>query len=406
VDREWDVDGYLVVGPIVQADGVELWWARERSTGLALALRRLPRAAYDPAAVRRLVGRLSDVPHVLPVRGVVEGPDDVALVHDLPAGGTLAGLLNARTQLPAGEVVTIGVPLAQSLRAAHERGCVHGGIAAAFVVFDGDGRPALLWPGAGLGAGAGARAGDGAADDVRDLRILLASLLDANAATALHGALQADGDADQLAHDLLDACPAAPVRLRRPLNRTTSSAKRTSVRRPVRRLATAVTAALALGVAVAAGLVWAKSGGGHSPTVDAVAISAAQPTKPPTDWRAVIQELDVRRDSAFVRGDVAMLRAVYASPSKALAVDEAALRALTAGDLRARGLRLDLVSVTVVSATADRASLHVVDRLPAYDLVDARGHVAAHRPSRGLRDWRIDVARVGESWLIASVRAG
>jgi hypothetical protein len=242
----------------------------------------------------------------------------------------------------------------------------------------------------------------------------LSSLLDDSAMPALVAALQSEQDAAQLARDLLDSCPALPVRLRRPLNRSTPRAPtRTPVRLPLRRLAVLAAASLAIGAAVAGGVLWARTDAGQAPSVDAVAVQVTQPTgqptrqptRPTTDWRTVVQQLDQRRDRAFALGDLAPLRAIYTARSKALAVDVAALRALAARNLHARGLRLDVVSVTVVGTSAERTSLHVVDRMPAYDIVDGRGRVAAHRGPRGMRGWRLDLARVGANWRIASVRA-
>jgi hypothetical protein len=405
VDREWQLDGYIVVGPIMQTDDVELWRARDRSSGTAVALRPLPIPAYDVSSVRRLVARLAGVPHVAPVQAVLEHAQATVVVHDLPSGGTLLGLLEIRRHLAPGEVVTIGVPLAEALAAAHDRGLAHGLLTAQCVVFTDDGRPALLWPGSD-------RFVDAAAD-VTALRQLLRSLLDRSDRSVLDEVLAADGDARRLARDLLDTCTAVPVRLRRPINRAahrTSNSHRVPVgrrrkaRHRLRRLVPTIGAALGLAAAVAGGVFWASAAGGHAPTVPGVSVPTQPSVAKPVDWRAVLHRLDERRDRAFLSPDAPSLRTVYAAGSKALAIDAAALRSLVASDLRARGLRLTLVAVTAVSVQPQHAILHVVDRLPAYDLVDAHGRVAAHRGERGLRGWRIELIRAGREWLIAAIR--
>ncbi|MDX6287874.1 MAG: eukaryotic-like serine/threonine-protein kinase [Frankiales bacterium] len=395
----WELDGYIVVAPITQSAGVDLWRGRDRSTGGAVSLRRLPTSAYPGAAVRRVFARLSAVPFVVQARAIVETADATVIVHDLPTGGTLSGLLDLRTHVSDGEVVTIGVPLCNALAAAHERGLVHGHVDAHAVVFDADGCPGLLWPG---GADR-----DDRVDDTRSLRALLTSMLDEHSTAALRNALAADSDANQLAYELLRSAPATPVRLRRPRGRQAVVRAPRPVRHARRRLLPVLAAVVALIGAVAGGVSWARTSPDRAPTIPAIASSP-----PPTvatvatvDWRTVMQQLDTRRDRAFATGDADELRLLYVESSTPLAVDEAALGSLTRRDLRARGLRLTIVSVTAVKADASSALLHVVDQLPAYDIVDARGRVAAHHPARGLRSWRVELKRIGGAWRIATVRS-
>jgi hypothetical protein len=405
VDREWQIDGYIVVGPIVQTDDVELWRARDRHTGTAVALRPLPVAAYEASSVRRLVARLAGVPHVAPVQTVLEFPEATVVVHDLPAGGTLAGLLDIRRHLTPGEVVTVGVPLAQALSAAHERGLVHGQLKTECVVFADDGRPSLLWPGSAQPSQA--------ISDVEALRLLLRSLLDTTHPSPLDDVLTCDVDANALAQRLLGACAATPVRMRRPVNRTMARAgshrvtagSRSRPRRRLRRAMPGLGAVLSLAIAVGGGVFWANAAGGRAPTLPTTALPSPRSTAAAVGWHDVVRRLDERRDRAFLVGDVAALQQVYAPDSKPLAVDVAALRSLASRDLHARGLRLVLVAVTAVSVQPHRATLHVVDRLPAYDVVDNSGRVAAHRTERGPRGWRIELTRAGPDWLIAAIAA-
>jgi hypothetical protein len=272
-------------------------------------------------------------------------------------------------------------------------------------VFADDGRPALLWPGSDQPSDAVA--------DVNALRQLLRSLVDATNTPMLDQVLGADGDANVLAHGLLDACRAAPVRMRRPANRpmTRSSSQRASAgrrrkpRRGLRRFVPALSAMLGLAVAVAGGVFWASAAGGRAPSVPTPALPSPEPAVAATNWPDVVRRLDERRDRAFLVGNESALHEVYTPKSKPLAVDVAALKSLVARNLHARGLRLELLAVTAVSAQPQRATLHVVDRLPAYDLVDDRGRVAAHHNARGPRSWRIELTRAATDWLIAAIRA-
>ena len=86
-------------------------------------------------------------PHVVRLRGVHGVDDALVLVLDLAPGGSLARLLATRGTLSPGEVVTLGVPLAQALAAVHAQGLVHGDVTPANVLFAADGRPLLGRPG-------------------------------------------------------------------------------------------------------------------------------------------------------------------------------------------------------------------------------------------------------------------
>lgn len=139
--------GYDTVELLGYGSGGEVWLARERATGLPVALKRLP-AGADLATrdrLRREAAVLAglDHPHVVRLRSVHGDGDDLVLVLDLAAGGSLARLLATRGVLPAAEVVTILVPLAQALAAVHAMGLVHGDVTPANVLFATDGRPML-----------------------------------------------------------------------------------------------------------------------------------------------------------------------------------------------------------------------------------------------------------------------
>ncbi len=144
---EMQLPGFDVVELLGFGSSGEVWLARERATGVPVALKRL-RAGADLAArdrLRREAAVLAGVdhPHVVRLRGLHGDGDALVLVLDLAARGSLARLLATRRQLSAAEVVTIAVPLAQALAAVHAQGLVHGDVTPANVLFAADGRPML-----------------------------------------------------------------------------------------------------------------------------------------------------------------------------------------------------------------------------------------------------------------------
>jgi eukaryotic-like serine/threonine-protein kinase len=125
----------------------EVWLAQEQGTGARVALKRLASGAglEGRDRLRREAAVLAGVdhPHVVRLRAVHGDGDDVVLVLDLAAGGSLARLLATRGRLTPGEVVTVGVPLAEALAAVHGQGLLHGDVTPGNVLFTADGRPVL-----------------------------------------------------------------------------------------------------------------------------------------------------------------------------------------------------------------------------------------------------------------------
>jgi hypothetical protein len=125
----------------------EVWLAEEHRTRARVALKRLAVGAGVEGRdrLRREAAALAgiDHPHVLRLRAVHGDGDDVVLVLDLAEGGSLARLLATRGRLTPGEVVTIGVPLAEALAAVHSQGLLHGDVTPGNVLFAADGRPVL-----------------------------------------------------------------------------------------------------------------------------------------------------------------------------------------------------------------------------------------------------------------------
>ncbi len=168
----------------------------------------------------RLLVELSH-PHLVPVIDVIATSEGIAVVSE-PVNGAvnLARLLGVRERLDPGEVVTVGLPLAQALAAAHSAGVVHGRLDLADVLLEPNGRPVLAGTGiAGLGGSSTTPP-----VDVGDLAGLLLAAMphatgpDAAAvAVAVAPALVDDPvrrpTAEELAAALARSCHPAPVRL-------------------------------------------------------------------------------------------------------------------------------------------------------------------------------------------------
>jgi hypothetical protein len=126
----------------------EVWRARDSSSGELVALKRLRGDAATPISARQLqreAALLATVhhDHIVVLRSVVQTSDGLVLVLDYAEGGSLAAVLGVRGTLSAGEVVTIGAPLAAALADIHARGLTHGDVTPANIVFDRSGKPLL-----------------------------------------------------------------------------------------------------------------------------------------------------------------------------------------------------------------------------------------------------------------------
>jgi eukaryotic-like serine/threonine-protein kinase len=150
--HDFDVPGYVLDRLLGFGATGEVWLAYPAGGGEPIALKRL-RTRADTAATEEARRRLQrealvlteiDDPHIVRLHRVVPAStgEDV-LVLDLAPGGSLARLLSVRGRMTTGEVVTIAVPLAQSLAGTHRRGIMHGDISPANVLFAADGRPML-----------------------------------------------------------------------------------------------------------------------------------------------------------------------------------------------------------------------------------------------------------------------
>jgi hypothetical protein len=307
---------------------------------------------------------------------------------------TLAEMVARQGPLSPGQVVTVGVQIARELAALHAAGHVYAAVSAETIRIDADGRPAL------------APATDGGGQPVDDLRALVAALRAAagpNAGLALLRVLGNPTDAAGFASELYDVCPPSPLFV----------AATPADRRRWPRLRLAGVLAALLVVAGSAGIEWAHAQTHRAATLvpEVAATSApALPSALPTlssapskeNWFAVISRLDRVRDMAFSNGDEGALRGVYIPGSAALREDLASLRMLTARQAHARGLQLEISSVALLAQSSTTVTLRVVDRLPAYDLVDSAGHVLRHHAARDLQAWRVTLVHEAD-WRIKMI---
>ena len=159
---DFSLPGYYVEELLGFGGSGEVWRARDSSTGELVALKRLrggAAAALSTQELQREAALLATVrhDHIVALRSVVPTSDGLVLVLDYAEGGSLAAVLSVRGRLSAGEVVTIGAPLAQALSDIHARGLTHGDVTPGNVVFDGSGKPLLADLGLASLAGEGAR---------------------------------------------------------------------------------------------------------------------------------------------------------------------------------------------------------------------------------------------------------
>ena len=352
----------------------------------------------DAAWLRALVRLHAELPYVVRLRDVVEQEGLLVLVLDAPTGGALDAVTARRGALGPGEVVTVGVPLAEALATAHDRALVHGALTASSVLFTADGMPLL--------AGLGLEPQDATPqEDVVALAELCAGLLAPGAAPALEALLgraagpHAGLTARELAEQLRATCPATPVQLRpgsavgpepEPGARHAHARRRPSS-------GAVVAACLVLLVLCGAVAGWVSGRGGEHPAV-ARRVVADEP------WTAVLEQLFAARARAFAAADEVALAGVYAPSAPGGAADARLVRALAAAGRTAEGVRHRVSAVDVVAVEDDRAELRVVDRLGAYDVRDAEGAVVARQPGRGDAVQLVRLARTGAGWRLVDVR--
>ena len=190
---------------------------------------------------------------------------------------------------------------------------------------------------------------------------------------------------------------------------------------PWRAVLVSVLSAVCLAMVVLSGHIWTGAGRDGSPEQaagsrpspvaspgSAPVPVASLPTRPgqvqsAPRWAETLAALDASRSDAFAAADPAGLDVVYAPGAPALDRDRAALQRLASTGLRARGLRMRTVDVSVIARSPRRVRLHVRDAMPAYQLVDAGGRVVESRSGRPLMAWSVTLTRAGQRWLVYDV---
>ena len=394
----WSLPGYDVRSLVGDGRAGDLWSAVELATGEPVALRRVG-GVGDADRLRALVARCAGLPYVVRLRDVVAHDGLLVLVTDAPAGGALDALVARRGALDPGEVVTIGVPLAEALAAAHARGLVHGALTASSVLFTADGMPLL----ADLGL---EPPGATPQEDVAALAELCAGLLAPGAAPELEAALggvagpQGGPGAAGLADLLRGACPPEPVRLRpgRAVE-PDPGARHARGRRRRPSSGTGVVLCLVLLVLCGAGAGWWSGRGSEHAEVARRVVADER-------WTPVLEELFAARARAFAAADEAALAGVYAPSAPGGAADARLVRALAVAGRTAEGVRHRVSAVDVVAVDGDRAELRVVDSLGAYDVRDAAGAVVTRRPGRGEAVQLVRLVRTDAGWRLMDVQPG
>ncbi|MDQ1701081.1 MAG: eukaryotic-like serine/threonine-protein kinase [Frankiaceae bacterium] len=142
-----------------------------------------------------------------------------------------------------------------------------------------------------------------------------------------------------------------------------------------------------------------------SSTTQSAPARGATPPPPVGDapWVSVMTTLDGIRDTAFVAADPTQLASVYVDGSSAAIADHAAMSELRDTGVHADGLRLTVHEVRLIEKSAGHVTLRVVDELPSYRLVDARGGTVRTEAARGATTWRIALQQASAGWRIATI---
>jgi hypothetical protein len=454
------IRGYALVDLIGFGGTGEVWRARDETTGQPVAVKRLWEPA-GPELVARLRTEATLLAEVagrhavalLDVRMLTN--DEVVLVVEYAAGGSLASLLASRGRLQPSEVVTVLAPLARVLGNAHNRAMRHGDLTPSNILFAPDGCPKLS--DFGLALAAGERPADdpsfrdpalsagwlpGPASDVFGLAAIgyaaltgvpprpadamgrvpgiaeLAPNVPPALASAVEAAMSPDPDdrpdAATFAAAILRSYPAMPVRLAgsrgTPVADPAVAARRTSRSRGVTRPLALLSVVAAVVVASAA----AGIGRAHldrpaatplqtrSPAATPVAEDPTPSTSPGdhgSDYKAIVANLFALRAKAFATGDLSLLRSVYLHESLVLDMDRAALRVLITQHLRTRGFTQRIDSVSTEEVSDGFVQLWVTSTIPAYEIVGPRGRVVARRASR-TQSFEMTIVRMHGRWLV------
>lgn len=147
-DEPPDVPGVTFVGWPGDAGAGEVWTGFLEADGTPCMVRlvRLPDDPQHRAQALAAARSLTELrhAHLVPVLAVTEVEGGLAVVMaGVPDTVSLSRLLDARGRLEPGEAVTVGLPIAQALSAAHDAGFGHGALGSADILLEPNGRPQL-----------------------------------------------------------------------------------------------------------------------------------------------------------------------------------------------------------------------------------------------------------------------
>ncbi|MCI0360371.1 MAG: serine/threonine protein kinase [Planctomycetaceae bacterium] len=153
------LDGYEVLGLIGEGTYGDVWKARDQSSGVIVAIKRLRRQpdAQSCAEVEKLA-RLSSVRGIVTLRQVHLAAEPYCYVMEHLEGGTLGDLIRRERQLPFADAWRIYRQLNEALAYVHSEGIVHCDIKPENILLDARGNPRLGDFGQARGRGPGGAA--------------------------------------------------------------------------------------------------------------------------------------------------------------------------------------------------------------------------------------------------------
>lgn len=140
------IEGYRIRRALGAGSAGTAWLARDLASGRPVVLRRIPASDVPaPQLFRRdlALARGLDHEHAVRLVDVRQTGREWVLISDFVAAGSMADLLQRRRPLGTGELVTLLIPVAQALAAAHRVGLTHDHLGPGDILLTADGRPII-----------------------------------------------------------------------------------------------------------------------------------------------------------------------------------------------------------------------------------------------------------------------